>query len=59
MNRPQPTVLDEALEVLQRKRFFETLNHQYTALRADAGAWAEAAAERRMWDQTSSDSAAE
>ena len=59
MNRPQPAVLDEALDALQRKRFFETLNRQYSALLADESAWSEEAAERRLWDQTSSDAAAE
>lgn len=53
---PQPAILDEALEDLRRKRFFERFNKQYAALRADPTAWDEEQAERRLWDQTSSDS---
>lgn len=59
MNQPQPAVLDEALDALQRKRFFDTLNRQYAVLRTEESAWDEETAERRLWDQTASDTAAE
>jgi hypothetical protein len=57
MNQPHTTVLDEALETLRRKLFFERLNQQYMNLRSDREAWSEEIAERRRWDRTSSDSA--
>jgi hypothetical protein len=56
LNQPQPAVLDEALETLRRKRFFERLNQQYARLRTDSAAWDEELADRRLWDRTSSDS---
>ena len=59
MKQPQPAVLDEALDALQRKRFFETLNRQYAALRTNESAWAKETAERRLWDQTSADAPVE
>lgn len=52
---PQPEILDEALEDLRRKRFFQQFNQQYAALRADEDVWDEEQAERRLWDQTSAD----
>lgn len=59
MNQPQPAVIDEALETLRRKHFFERLNFQYAELRADSDAWEEELEERRLWDRTSADSASE
>ncbi len=55
MNQPQPAVIDEALEALRRKHYFERLNRQYGALRADDEAWREELEERRFWDRTSAD----
>jgi hypothetical protein len=55
MNQPHTTVLDEALETLRRKLFFERLNQQYANLRSDREAWSEEVAERRLWDRTSAD----
>ncbi|MBA4157860.1 MAG: toxin-antitoxin system protein [Gemmatimonadetes bacterium] len=55
LGQPQPAVLDEALENLRRKQFFETLNRQYRALRSGSTAWDEETDERRLWDQTSAD----
>jgi predicted transcriptional regulator len=55
-SEPQPAILDEALEDLRRKRFFQQFNRQYADLRADPTAWGEEQAERRLWDQTSADS---
>jgi predicted transcriptional regulator len=54
-SRSQPEILDEALEDLRRKRFFQQFNQQYAALRADDDAWDQEQAERRLWDQTSAD----
>lgn len=45
-------VIDRALEALQRKLFFETLDAGYAELRRDPAAWAELQAERQLWDST-------
>ena len=39
-------VVDDALDALERRVFFEALNARYVELRADAAAWAEIEAER-------------
>lgn len=54
-DQPQPAVLDEALEGLRRRRFFEKFNGQFGILREDPVAWSEEEAERSLWDQTSAD----
>jgi hypothetical protein len=40
-------VLDEAVDALERKIFFETVNRRYQELRNDPGAWDEIEVERR------------
>lgn len=50
--RPMTELLDEAIEQLERKIFFDNLNKRYAELRADPVAWAEIEAERREWDKT-------
>lgn len=45
-------VLDKALDAYRRKVFFEQLNADYAALKADPEAWAEELAERKLWDAT-------
>ncbi|MEX1249263.1 MAG: hypothetical protein WEA57_01095 [Acidimicrobiia bacterium] len=40
-------VLDEAVDALERKIFFETFNRRYEELRNDPTAWAEIEQERR------------
>ena len=45
-------ILDKALTEYQRKRFFEQLNADYEALRADPEAWAEYQSELALWDAT-------
>lgn len=45
-------VLDKALDAYRRKLFFEQMNAGYAELRADPEAWAEAEAERKLWDST-------
>ena len=45
-------VLDMALDAYRRKVFFEGLNADYAALRADPEAWAEELAERKLWEAT-------
>jgi hypothetical protein len=48
-------VLDKALDEYRRKLFFEQMNAGYAVLQADPKAWAEAEAERKLWDATSMD----
>jgi hypothetical protein len=45
-------VLDKALDAYRRKVFFEQLQADYAALRADPEAWAEELAERKLWEAT-------
>lgn len=39
-NQPMTTVVDEALEALERQRFFEAFNDGYRRLRDDPETWA-------------------
>ena len=48
-------VVEEAVEDLRRKRFFEDLDAGYAALRAEPAAWAVEQAERALWDNTAAD----
>lgn len=50
--KPMATLLDEAVEALRRQRFLDQVNEAYSALRADARAWAAVEGERREWDVT-------
>ena len=45
--RPMTRVLDEAVDTLERKLFFDTCNRRYEELRSDPGAWLEIEQERR------------
>jgi predicted transcriptional regulator len=49
------TVIEQAVEDLRRKLFFEETNEAYMALRSDPNAWAEIEEERALWDQTLAD----
>ena len=53
--RSMQSLLEEAVEVLRRRRFLEGVNAAYGALRADKKAWAELEQERRAWDATLAD----
>ena len=46
--RPMTQLLDEAVDALERRVFFDQLSKGYDALRADAEAWSEVGAERRI-----------
>ena len=48
-------VLDKALAEYQKKRFFESLDTAFGALRKTAKAWAEEQHERQVWANTLSD----
>ncbi|MEX1209085.1 MAG: toxin-antitoxin system protein [Acidimicrobiia bacterium] len=54
--RPMTRVLDEAVDALERKIFFDALNRRYEELRDDAGAWAEIEEERRAEEGSVGDS---
>jgi hypothetical protein len=54
-NSAMQDVVEEAVEALRRKRFFEDLDAGYAALRAEPAAWAEEQAERALWDNTAAD----
>ena len=46
------TIVAEALEQYQRRRFLAGLNEDFKTLREDAQAWQEELAERALWDNT-------
>jgi predicted transcriptional regulator len=46
--RPMTRVLDDAVDALERKVFFETFNRRYQELRDDVAAWSEIEQERRL-----------
>jgi predicted transcriptional regulator len=45
--RPMTSVLDDAVEALERKMFFDRFNRRYQELRDDSAAWSEIEQERR------------
>ncbi len=45
-------ILNKAIDAYRRQVFFEGLNSDYAALRADPEAWAEELAERKLWEST-------
>ena len=47
VDRPMTAVVDEALDALERRRFFIAFNERYRDLRGDAEAWGQIEAERR------------
>ena len=54
-DRPMTVVVDDALDALERKLFFDSLRRRYAELRADPVAWAEIEAERRLEENTLAD----
>ena len=44
--QPMTRVLDDAVEALERKVFFDTFNRRYQELRDDSAAWSEIEHER-------------
>lgn len=44
--QPMTAVIDEAMDALERRRFFEQFNNRYAELRRDDDVWAEIEAER-------------
>ena len=57
--RPMSAVIDEAIRDYERKRFFEDLNRQVAATRADPEAWADYQAETAVFDKAAGDGLAD
>lgn len=53
--RPMTKVVDDAVDALERRVFFDLYNQRYRALRDDTGKWAEIEAERRIEDGAAGD----
>jgi predicted DNA-binding protein len=53
--KPMQLVLDEAVELYRRKQFFEELNRQVLAVKANPKVWAEELEERKLLEGTLSD----
>jgi predicted transcriptional regulator len=53
--RPMTRVLDDAVEALERKVFFDRLNRRYRELRDDSAAWSEIERERGVEEGTLGD----
>ena len=56
LGRPMTKVLDDAVEALERKVFFDTFNQRYQKLREDPEAWADIEQERRAEEGAVGDS---
>jgi hypothetical protein len=50
--RPMQLIIASALEAYRRAQFLKAVNEGYGALREEPAAWAEAVAERTVWDRT-------
>lgn len=53
--RPMTEVLDDAVDALERRVFFDELNEGYAALRADPEKWAAVGAERAAEERARGD----
>jgi predicted transcriptional regulator len=53
--RPMTRVLDDAVDALERRVFFEKFNRRYQKLRDDSEVWAQIEAERRIEESTVGD----
>lgn len=56
--RPMTQLLDEAVDALERRVFFDAMAAGYAELRADPVAWAEIEVERQMEGQVVGDRSA-
>jgi predicted DNA-binding protein len=57
--KPMQLVLEEAVELYRREKFFEDLNRGVLALKENPQAWAEELKERRLLEGTLSDGLAD
>lgn len=55
--RPMTAVVEDALDALERRVFFESLNERYAALRSDREAWAAVETERATEEKAARDQA--
>jgi predicted transcriptional regulator len=53
--RPMTRVLDDAVEALERKVFFDRFNRRYQELRDDSAAWSEIEQERGVEERALGD----
>jgi predicted transcriptional regulator len=51
-NESMTDVLEQAVDAYARRRFLESLNQDFAALRGNAQAWTDETAEREAWDAT-------
>lgn len=56
MGRPMTDVVDEALEALERRAFFEGFNARYQELRSETATWQAVEDERAVEEETIRDS---
>lgn len=49
------SVIDQAIEVLRRRRLLDATNSAYSTLKADKKAWEEESEERKLWENTLAD----
>jgi predicted transcriptional regulator len=49
---PVEVALEQAVKQFHDRQFWVAVDAGYAALRADAAAWAEVEAERKLWDKT-------
>jgi predicted transcriptional regulator len=54
--RPMSQLVEEAVDSLERRMFFDTLSARYEALRGDASTWREIEAERSVESAALNDS---
>jgi predicted transcriptional regulator len=54
--RPMTSILEDALDALERRRFFETFNLRYGELRSDHDSWNSIESERRIESSSLADS---
>ena len=47
-DRPMTEIVDEALDALEQRRFFDRFNERYAELAEDSDAWAEVLEERTL-----------
>lgn len=52
LNLPMQTVLEQAVEEYRRAVFFDKLDQDFAALRADPLAWQEYQEEMKLWENT-------
>lgn len=54
-NESHPRLLHRAIELLRREKFFQEMNAAYAELRRDPEAWLEEAADRQLFDGSTSE----